>query len=98
MLIADATESRQANEPADPIDRTEPADPIDKTEPAEPIDRIEPDEPIDRIEPLDPMLSGDSAPAGRTAGLRSQRMRALSQPLGPSGYPCWLACGARKMP
>jgi hypothetical protein len=74
MLIADATENAEANEPTDPIDRIEPDDPIE---------RIEPDDPMDRIEPLDPMLSSESEPAGRAADRSSERMRALSQPVAP---------------
>ncbi len=51
-----ATESTEATDPAEPMDRTEPA---------EPMERIEPVEPIDRIDPLDPMLSSEPAdPAG----------------------------------
>ena len=58
MLVTESTEA------------TDPAEPIERIEPAEPIERIDPVEPIERIDPLDPMLSNEPAepfePAERT--------------------------------
>jgi len=44
------TESTEASEPTDPIDKIEPAEPIDKIEPLEPILGIDPEEPAERDE------------------------------------------------
>jgi hypothetical protein len=66
-----ATESAEANDPAEPMDWIEPDDPIDRIDPEDPIDRIDPDEPIDRIDPVGSVPERD---------LPSARMRALSQP------------------
>ena len=62
-----ATESTEATDPAEPIDRMEPAEPMDSTEPVEPIDRID---------PVDPMLSSDPA---EPAESRLTAMIAFSQ-------------------
>jgi len=72
-LMAEPTDSAEANEPTDPIDRIEPEDPMDRSERDAAIDRIEPVEPIDRIE----------SDVERVREPVSDRMRALSQPLRP---------------
>jgi hypothetical protein len=55
-LAIEPTDTRQPNDPADPIDRIDPADPMDKMDPVDPIDKIEPDDPIDRIDPALPLF------------------------------------------
>jgi len=59
MLASEPTDSTQASEAAEPMDRIDPAEPMDKIDPDEPMDRIDPAEPIDKIEPDEPMLRID---------------------------------------
>ena len=85
MLAIEPTESRQAREAAEPMDRIEPAEPIDKMEPLEPMLRIDPDEPMDRIDPLEPMLRIDPDEPAERGELSLIPMGPIMSPVWPAG-------------
>jgi hypothetical protein len=62
-LMAEPTETIDANEPIEPKDRTEPTDPIEKTEPFDAIESTESSDQSDRRELFDDISI--SLPEGR---------------------------------